>query len=434
MLRIIIILFLFSSVSFSQSIKFPSYLDVKTKIEKEYEPDGSDVSIKLEKKPEGWFISRWRFQGMQSTKASCEQLWSSKDNEWKSISFKISTDSKNSKIIDSISEANINKYNIYPYFGYRKWSEDVIYYYINNKCENDTSSYILFDAYKDAAIEILNQNKNENLDKFIYPNSELKLSSDELKLYNDNFNKADSILKSIDIKRIFPYNSISELENPETDLRFRFFNYLLISNLENEALKFLAPNLFSEKEILEYKTFVNQCDTNSILFVESLKKSCILLYLQYYYKIREDIIICVYPNLNIPSYVDFLRNKNKGKLVLNLTPKKILDESTNVIYLKNSDIKSNITDLIKYISETQGYPVGNSSNMYFFPTNNFNLKKGSFKINEPHILRSNLVFLDIINSNKNKAIYFSNEISNINLCGLDKYIFKKKGIDKLIMN
>ncbi len=404
------------------SVNYPSYEEIVTHFYSNYglQEGYSNIQIRFVKHPDGYYVEEMQGAGGFENR---QLLWSGKTNQFLSVEFG-SRNNKSRQLIERTLKAwDAYLYDLYPYYGYLNWEDDVIRVLSNKKILSDDDLYALGRAYSTAATDLLNNNSGfgNNSESFeLSESGENQLGKKQLEMYRRYSHKAIEQYKNLCAKTP-DYETIVGTICTKTSNEYMasFLNILVYQN-EEEALKELTEQLYDPIHLDIAKNYLNSCEPNAILFTHGDNDTYPLLYVQAKEDFRSDVLVVNTSLLNSNTHANFYRDRT----IFKSTPAQMtlsketytgdhlgwtFCERTGKIYADLPDIFKLINDKQSQIYSNEQYP-----GIPFLPTNKFNVvldsgESMSFKINKNTLYRGELLALDIIQTNiSTRPVYILN--------------------------
>jgi hypothetical protein len=395
---------------------FPSHKAVLQHFYMEYEYEShSGIDLKFARKPDGWYVLQYDY--VNNAVLSEEQFW--KPNKYLKIrSFR----SKKPSSADSL---DLNKKNLirdstnyarHPFFGYAYWAEDVIRHLEPQlSALDDTLLYGLGRAYSAMAVNLSsNQFNFKQTPEFEFKEGGNCISSeqkDEITQLNKKaiqyFRMADSLNPNLCVV-VGTINT--KYCNEYVDL---FYKLWPLENAE-AAANLLPFGLYTKNMLSSARNYLASCEPNAILFTNGDNDTYPLYYVQITEGFRKDVSVV---NVSMQATAMHIDATTRG--VSNSSPTYSIPfreyESNNYAYLT----LSNETDTLPFYSITSSIYNGNKVNASCFELTNGG-RTFYAKPKTPYILKNTLAIWDLINSNPNRPIHFS-QAYHANSVGLLNY-------------
>lgn len=291
MRKLLLLTPLFISINILSQDDFISYDSVMTNLTKDYYIDEVDYKNPLYKKQDGWYINLRRGKG-------AIQYWSYPKKEFKELELK-SRSVLHKEYIQS------DTFDLMRFYGYPDWSKDALSYY---KSKNDLDDK---DKFNYALSLIVSARGNNNIgNSKTYSSTSInsiKISEKDLKEYSNKTDSALNFLNQISNKE-FKGISVGYIRDYET-----FFNFLIQSEYQSEKklLKTLPEDLFQTFGGLYIKNTLQNCNENSVLFVDNDYDEFAALYFQKKHNLKPTVAIVNAEKLNNTIYVSNLIKRYK---------------------------------------------------------------------------------------------------------------------------
>lgn len=303
--------------------------------------------------PNGWFISS---SVNSDTSKIIIQLWSA-DSGFHGNIDPLKAD-RDIFLADLITPEDIYDFQIYPFYGYRGWMQDVIQHYgdIHPDALSDNILYGLARAYGQSASDIFWSHS-----RFSNP-GDLKgqhAGKKELRHYYQLSQKAFSAYQIL-LKR-----------NPEYKTRV---GNIQLKYANEVAARYYELKLFGfEKEVRRlvrgknsknlYETYwknyafevLNSLDPDAILFTNGDNDTYPLLWLQHTVNFRKDVTIINLSLLNDPVYLNLLKKKHPKQTGLfpGLDESGLMDLANKLIYIEPSEHQNSVISFTANLAEIQ---------------------------------------------------------------------------------
>lgn len=426
---------------------FPSYQEVVKYYFDNYQANPNGV-FSFSRRPDGWYlsISSWQMNELKETEVS--MLWTAKSREYQKLKLP-SPDSEQSEIKASLLSASLkNAFMIHPYYGYNGWDRDVITAYGKSKKLSDSLLYGLGRAYSNMAQAFLrpqyqwhSQNypaasyeelPAQRADSFIIYVTRSIRCFDELSARNPQF---QTIVGSITLKAANEY----------------MYAWLsLISVKEKRAKQFLKDRLYPEFFLTHARNYLNNCDSNAILFTGGDMDTYPLLYVQEKESYRKDVSIINLSLLNTAWYADMVKDRYPNiKMSLNSSD---YSQKLDYAYLMNTEEDSGkrgyqpVNKILMFLASSEPETkLSLQGQLYPYIPTPYLLMPVDFKhvirkrtvpaihVNQieeqirwqlpgSYVTRSQILMLDIISAASwEYPVYWSAGVSDEMFCGLEDY-------------
>lgn len=422
-------LFLFVSINiYGQSnhvVKFPNYNVVKNKLCNNYIFD-YDGFFHLEKRKEGWVWVKLIYENEKLSEKERLLVWSAKNKNFLPLSYN-KKDKENFNCEDNLNVSKWEKlyFNVSPYYGYNKWSDDLIAAAEKNENLSDSMLFMLGRAYSEHATNFFssqyypigepiwdlpktnNALTTEQLNTYLFYRDKVYKTYQKLTKINPNF---QTVVGSINIKYGNEYGTT-------------FWDLCMLQN-ETEAQKVYNKPLYNKSYTMYAKNLLNSCDTNAILITNGDNDTYPLLYVQSFLGFRKDVLVVNISMLNLTRYINMLKNK-----LMDAAPAPISWESNMTENVSSFvKLKNNETDILPLKSLLEAAITGKkeiNTNKFYYLTEkgdslNIHFEKQKF------LILSDIIILEMIAEGKfQRPIYFSHGINFDNISYLKPYLIEE---------
>lgn len=437
---LLLLSFFFIKKTYSQDT-YPLFEDIVTTFFKTYTLNEGQTyqSIRFIKAFEGYFIEEYDYDiKLYHNK---KLFWSVKSKTYLSLNF-----AKNTTSSEAISEvflkhSDAHRFNKSPYYGYINWDKDVIRLLEGKEKLTDDELYALGRSYASLSGNLLSNNSGlaDSLSMFPLKETGLnQLNKKQLKKYRTYVGKSTKAYESL-CYRNPNYKTLvggicHKLHNEYTS---SFLNVRLYQN-EEEALKELPKELYSDFFLDFAKNSLDSCEPNAILFTSGDNDTFPLLYLQAQKEYRQDVTVINLSLLNSNRYVNYLRSNNIFKapaIKMQLSIDAYKGDKLGYINLKSFEASVRLEDEIKLINQESNQSKKEQNFTTFFPSKRLKLNfKNSatlpINIDKDYISKAEILVFDIIQQNNNRPIYMP--MYNMRML---KHFLEMQGINyKVVLN
>lgn len=418
----LLFVFLLSGILLScNSVDYPIYEEVVSYFYSNYSGQSSlgNTPIRFVKHRDGYYVEQIGSNGEFENR---QLLWTSKTGQFLSINYGKGGDKAERQIERTLSAWDAYLFDLYPYYGYMNWENDVIKELSGKKMLSDDNLYALGRAYSAAATNLLNNNSGfgNNAKSFELPErGENLLSSKQLDLYRRySQNSIEQFQKLCDKSPDYETIVGSICNKTSNEHMTSFLNILIYQN-EEEALKEIQKPLYDPIYTDLAKNYLNSCEPNAILFTHGDNDTYPLLYVQAYENFRKDVFVVNMSLLNSVSYANFCRDReilNTNPVKMTLSPKTYEGGKLAWIFCKDSyNFYAPLPEIFSLI-EGKNQLIYNEQYPDFpiLPTKKYKIvftsgDSISFKLPGNSISRGDILALDIIQSNiSERPIYILN--------------------------
>lgn len=429
-LLILFISLLFGSVKIIAS-EFPPYEDVLNKFFNSYDlRQGQNIyQIDFMKMPGGYFLIEKdnNYQAIDTL-----LFWSEETEKYEILDF---PDAKNNHqdLIDAFSQDFDARYfDLFPYYNYYGWEDDVIELYGSSKLFNiknlykrfktkdESELYALARAYSSKAMNYLNNNSalSDPATRFQLPETGKKLlNNDQLEKFREAQNNAISYFRKLCGINPDYQTIVGDICNKYHNEYMAAFLNMMIYQDFTEAKKYLADSLY-ETYLRDYACNVlSSCDKNAILFTHGDNDTYPLLYMQKKYGFRDDVCVINYSLLSNNNYMNHFRTPGCCNTPVKtiLTPETHKESNLEIIGInKTGKSGHSLMDAISLIEDKdastriEGYPYYRHLNSNSFSINDDII----FEIEKSYIYRNDIFLLDIVASNfPDRPVFFTSTIN-----------------------
>jgi len=388
----------------------------------DYVQNENNTQVRFAKKPEGWFVLTYNYK---DNRILSEELFWQKNSYLPLSSFKeerkattdleepIELDNK-SLLKELLKENLVTDFNRHPFFGYDYWAEDVIYNFekIETKL-NDTLLYGLGRAYGALATNMVtNQFNFKASAQVTFVEGGNCISGDEkqeiirlMQKAQYYFNKVYKLNKDF---CVVVGTIHTKLCNEYMDL---FYKLWPLTSIE-EAATFVPDNLYTANVLSEARNYLNACDSNAIFFAWGDNDTYPLHYLQIKEQLREDVTIINMGMLGVYLWIDANTRGWNNKGVSFSIPYSSYKEGLNYITINPPDIDRHL-----FVPSIPYMCIGENRSL---ETDYIDISFDDYNIiidlsEKSYIPQHELAALDIIASNTERPICFSQHIMTENL-------------------
>ncbi len=316
-------------------------------------------------------------------------------------------------------------YNLHPFYGYPGYNLDIINYYKDKIDLNADDYYSLGRAYDHLSSNLLNINKNNQVDslKFDLPFGYNSMNKDQLEQYCHSQEMTTSCFQKVyDINPKYK-TIVGNIETKLSNSWVDYYLHLLQFQNKEEAQKVVKTGLYSESILSTARNYLNSCEKNSILISYGDNDYFPLKYLQYAEGFREDVAIMHVNLLYYKRYVNHcLEESKENKIVVsNYTYQVLKDEFLPNFVYTNKDTNVRVSDIIPLLMDSnkilnkKKYPtIGKSFTLEKIE----GLKGVKLSSSKYYLSFFDLFFMDVLNENyRTKKIYFTTKyvVTNLNL-------------------
>lgn len=419
-------LFLFVSINiYGQSnnvVKFPNYSTVKKKLCANYIFDDNGF-FHLEKRKEGWMLAEITYENEELIEKERLLVWSAEKKEYLPLALQ----EKNGQNFKCDNDLNITEweevyFKVSPYYGYNKWSDDLIEYTEKKENLSDSMLFMLARAYSEHSTNFFSSQyytvekpiwdlpktnnvlNTEQLNTYLFYRNKAYQTYERLANKNTNF---QSIVGSINVKYGNEYGTT-------------FWNLCMLQN-ETEAQKTYTKPLYNKSYIMYAKNLLNSCDTNAILITNGDNDTYPLLYVQSFLGFRKDVFVANISMLNLARFINLLKNG-----LMNAAPAPISWESNMIEkispYIRLTNEKNNLLPLKSLLQAAKEGRKEISANKFYHLTE----KGDSLIINfsgKSYLILADIILLEMMVESKfQRPIYFSNGIDFQSISYLKPYL------------
>jgi hypothetical protein len=385
----------------------------------DYKKDFEEGTLYFEKRKEGWFISV--FENNPDKKLLKHALfWSAKEHKLVDPGF------TKKKYYDDAAEIpaelkndwTVNSFRISPYQGYVGWEKDVIAEFKDRADLSDSLTYALARAYSSRATNLLEQQGSfpDEKERFILPDHRDALNPQQLETFRDYQHKA--IACFLKVKELNPSfeTMVGNISIKCANEYLSSFLSLLSVQNETEALKEIPGTKLYDEFIISYaKNLLNTCAKNAILFTFGDNDTFPLLYVQAKFGFRTDVRLVNLSLLQLPRYIDLLKEPvfTSSALPVSLTRADYAGERRDYLLLKPGGQYMDLGKAFQMLNDTSC--ISKDKKVYYFPSADLkvagpNREEIKFTLKQSYILKSELIFLDLLAHNQNRPMYFANTV------------------------
>jgi len=402
--------------------KFPPYEKIVHEFFGRYDlkENQKQQDIRFVKKKEGYFIEEYNRENRVYSVGVL--FWSANKGKYKKVKFPKGKNSEN-EIIEKVLKAwGADKFDLYPYYGYVNWEQDVIDYFESKEHLTNDELYALGRSYSNAATNLINNNTGfaDTLRMFkLLEYGKNQFDKEEIARYRHYRHKA-----------IETFGKLCELEPDYKtivgSICNKYYNEFLTSFLDIrvyhndiEAIKELPDSIYSSFYLEMARNYLNSCDNNSILFTNGDNDTYPLLYLQSKYNYRPDILVVNLMLLNNNNYVNHFRYGKileSDSLRMVLSPKNYSGYKQAYTLIKQNSADNGFIDLaeaLKLIRDESPLTENNDYPDYrYLVSDKLKISLDStrtikFLLENRYISKGELIALDMINSNiSERPVYF----------------------------
>lgn len=283
--------------------KYPNFKTIVESFYKNYEVS-KYVTVDFEKRPEGWFVVKSNY-GKDKVR---ELYWDPKKGGYNKLPFdgkkEFNQDAFDNDCNKHLRVHQNRLFDLYPFYGYDKFAEDVINYYQTNRPLTDSANYALgraYDHYANTLIGAYWGHQDSTL-TFNLPFGKNSLTMDQLDTYNTYINKAiyhyrKTALLALDFKV-----TVGSIKTKVANTYVDSYLQLLKKQNEEEAEKRLKSGIYNRAWIDVAKNYLANCDSNTILITYGDNDTYPLLYVQATEGFRKDVQIVNYSLLATQDY------------------------------------------------------------------------------------------------------------------------------------
>lgn len=378
------------------------------------------------KKQTGYYI-----QGLEKLDTIfSQQLWSNKKKKFLPLNLE-SKDPYYKKTKTEITDLKTTEHDRYYFdlfqnYNYYGWKEVELKRLLNKKRYTEDDLYAIGKIYSLKSQEVINTNQSFSDKSFTkLPESGQNLiPKNRLTLYLKYARESIKFHKNL--HKVNPeYGTfIGTIKNKYEDQYMSIFREVATYQNESEARTFLVDSLYNKLTINYAKNILKSCSKNAVLFTHGDNDTHPLLYVQAHYKFRDDVRVINMSLLNTNNYinhirdVDFLQSK---RLNLTLNRNTYSNESLSYVYPRKDKQYKQITSFNKITAlwNTDSLRHPSAEKSFVIPYQELKLKYKNedsitFLPREQNVLyRSDIIFLDLINSNETDFYMTSNPVSNV---------------------
>lgn len=364
------------------------------------------------KKPDGWHIQK---KDILEDKVLYDQLYWSYETK-KYIDPDGEFEKGESREPNPAEEFGKNyHFNRIPYYGYKGWADDVISELEGASGLNDTLYEALARAHASKAGDVITS-KDAITTKDVS-------ESEDAATFKTHIEKSISAYKSlIQINPLYQTWVGKPQTKMSNDYLYGFFEFDLAGD-KATAHAFLPDGLYDDFMINFAKNTLASCKPGAILFTAGDNDTYPMIYVQEKYNFRKDVAIVNTSLINVNKYIEYYKRKYNFDLTLTkedlnttlldyIILEKIADP-TDISFFIQSLKKDNIKKFVRK------YPAGESvvvppTGVYMMKTGNMPgyadsimVDRMDFKVNRSTFYRSDIIQLDIIQSNKTRPVYYT---------------------------
>lgn len=420
-----------------KTFDFPKF---ETVVESYYKNYGGSTyeSVNFEKRPEGWYVVK--------RKGEIEDkilFWDSKERGFKKLDivegnkYNIAQYTKR-----HYTYANMQYYDLHPFYGYPGYFLDVIEHYSQVKEMNDTASYSLGKAYDHYANNLLTGSWGMRSRKLSYnlPIGKNTMTEKQVKEYNSYQDKVvEQFKKVINLNPHFRV-IVGSIKTKLANTYMSNYLDLLVHQNEKEALKRIESKIYDQYWIDIAKNYLNSCDSNAILITHGDNDTYPLLYVQAKLNYRKDIQIINYSLLSNQVYfyhiLDFSQKQmpiksgfkiNQLKDTIRYTSK-VTPKPQEYIYLNSQGAEK--IDASKVHEITEGDKLSKDIIIPYSSNKSINIEAAS-----SYLIKSDIFLLDILGNNySERAVFFSANYISGPLREMSNYLEDYGLVSKLNFN
>lgn len=392
----------------------------------------NNTQLRFAKKPDGWYVLTFNYL---DNRVVTEELFWQNGSFLSLISFK-TTDSDESDNDLNLPKTEttplsplakqlltnqlISDFKRHPFFGYDYWAEDVIQNFEPLAATlNDTFLYGLGRSYGALATNMVTN-------QFQFKSAaQIKFVEGGNCITHDQKNELIGLMR----KSQFYFNKVYEVNkdfcvavgtihtkrcNEYMDLFYKLWPLTSIT----EAATYVPDNLYTPNVLSEARNYLNSCDSNAIFFAWGDNDTYPLHYLQIKENVREDVTIINMGMLGVYLWIDAQTRGWNNKGIAFSIPFSSYKEGFNYITINPQNINQHVS--VRAIPALRiGENRALEADFIVIPFNQYTLEIDLSK--KPYLLDYELAALDIIASNPNRPICFSQEIMTENL-GLKRHV------------
>lgn len=407
---------------------YPDYLEVLERLYANYEVGCTDCTVKLVKDPEGWSATYLKDDKVIEKHA----LWSyAKRKYLKPDLQELGKGEARSEQERAATTAwTAGYYRVSPYYGYRGWYTDVINEYGAESDPPLRLMYALARAHSAASRCPLGDFVDECPEGAAFIDTTLsdRLTPTELTEYDRLAEAAIEAYRKLaaidpDYETHIGEASLKSAHEPVT----MYMDLLTVGEPEVVARRMLRPGQYDAFYIAMAKNYLVSCDSNAILFTNGDSDSYPLWYVQATEGFRTDVLVLNASLMNLPRYLDVMRNGHLGSAPLNLdlSSSEYADDGTMVVF-SNEDAKDTV-DAPRFLEHMhirlKAHTAYNMRMPYGYMRVPFtNDKTVSWKLPR-HMFRSALAMLDMIaNHVGDRSLHWAVTVGPDNFVGLDEHL------------
>lgn len=435
---LLILMIVANNKVFSQSdyLYYPRYKEVVQYYFNTYSSSNKteDQILKFEKRPDGWHVCVRNY----TTNYPLHKdglIWSLKTKAFTDIVFtkKTENETENSDYMTFINNWEAVHYNASPYFGYVGSDWDIIQTYGNTNNLPDTILYGLGRAYSSYASNLIHNNSglSDSIHRFQLKDGLNALSATQLEKYRFYRHKAIEIFKIVNSKNPDFETLVGSIGLKLAHEYVTAFCDLRQFQNNEEALKELPDNIYSDFYISLAKNYLNSCAPNAILFVNGDTDTFTLLYVQAKLNFRTDVTVINTSLFQTQRYIYHLRYPYLGAegLKYSLSDKAIDNPDGEVIYVQKDEEKTwQLKDILAFVNDSKNTTPLQQGNYFIINGNQLKTEINHKTISWPitsagYMLRDDIMMYDIIANYGNKRpIYFAQTLSSEKFMGLNSYL------------
>ncbi len=387
--------------------KFPAYESVVQHFKTNYSTSfSSGIQIQFARKPFGWYIELYDLSKDPSTPYQSNLLWSYNRKQYQQLPLKGATKDDNPYWQPYDYDYMTTSFSIHPFFGYKKWSADLIEIYEPIENKSDSILYVLGRAYSNlASLSLWPYDSYFRPDRYDTTFNKEDINPDSVRLFIEREEKSISYFKkTFDQNHLFS-TVIGNIYTKYSNEYMYAYSILQTLGFAAEARSFIKEGLYDEFILATAKNYLISCPPNSVLVTGGDNDTYSILYVQELFRYRKDVIIAS-ALMNTARFIHFMRLSG---LVLNISDQQYQQLENRVVLLKDDEPFVSADDELTAIAaftfkKQQDWIELKSSNIMFnlYASDVNNTQKltsftASFK--QPYLYASDLFLIDLIKNN-----------------------------------